>query len=91
MCKLKHPGSLAITAEIGDQLRAIRYICCFWVDHLLKYFDRNLIDSLSHKDYAEDGEPVQQFLSNIFYIGSRPAVVFENTIKEVEQFCLSSP
>ena len=62
MCKLKLPGSLAHTAEIGHQLKAIRYMCCFWVDHLVKYFDDNLTDSLFNKDYIEDGGPVQQFL-----------------------------
>ena len=62
MCNLRYPGSQAHTATIGDQLRAIRYICCFWVDHLVKYFDGNLIDGLFHKDYVEDGGPVRQFL-----------------------------
>ena len=62
MCKLKHPGSLARTAEISSQLKAVRYMGCFWVDHLVKYFDGNLTDSLSHKEYVKDGGPIQQFL-----------------------------
>ena len=59
MCKLKHPGSLARTTEIGDGLKAIRYMCCFWVDHLVEYFDGNPLDG---QLYKEDGGPVQRFL-----------------------------
>ena len=62
MCKLKHPGSLAHTVEIGNQLKAIRYMCCFWVDYLVKYFAGNVTDSIFQKDSVEDGGPVQQFL-----------------------------
>ena len=68
MCNLRHPGSQALTAKIGDHIKAVRYICCFWVDHLVKYFDTDPIDSLIHKDYIEDGGPVQQFLlENLLY------------------------
>ena len=62
MCNLRYPGSQALTARIGIHIKAVRYICCFWVDHLVKYFDGNLIERLFHKDYIEDGGPVQQFL-----------------------------
>jgi hypothetical protein len=37
-------------------------MCCFWVDHLAKYLDGNLIDSLPYKEYLVDGGPVHQFL-----------------------------
>ena len=62
MCKLKHPGSQARTAIIGDRLKAIRYMCCFWVDHLVEYFDGNPVDNLMYKEYVLDGGPVQHFL-----------------------------
>ena len=62
MCNLRYPGSQAITAKLGNHIKALRYICCFWVDHLVKYFTGDLIDSLCHKDYIEDGGAVQQFL-----------------------------
>ena len=37
-------------------------MCCFWVDHLVKYFDGKLIGSLFHKDYVEYAGPIHEFL-----------------------------
>lgn len=62
MCKLKHPGSRAHTAIINDHLKAISYICCFWVDHLAECFDGNPIDSLFYKEGLVDRGLVHHFL-----------------------------
>lgn len=62
MCKLKHPGSQVPTVIIDDRLKAISYMCCFWVDHLTKCFDGNPIDGLFYEECLVDGGPVQRFL-----------------------------
>lgn len=62
ICNLKHISSEARTARIDDSLKAISYMCCFWVDHLAKYFKGNPIDSLFYKEYLGDEGPVHFFL-----------------------------
>lgn len=62
MCKLKHLGSQAQSAKIDESLKAVEYICCFWVDHLAKYYATNMMDGLVCKEYILDGGSVQTFL-----------------------------
>ncbi|RDW64629.1 hypothetical protein BP6252_10280 [Coleophoma cylindrospora] len=62
MNNLKHPGSQVQKGIIvDDHIKAISYICLFWVDHLVSYLNSNLANDLS-KEYFLDGGPVHSFL-----------------------------
>ncbi|RDW68629.1 hypothetical protein BP5796_09286 [Coleophoma crateriformis] len=62
MNNLKHLGSQAQKGIIiDDRVKAIGYICCFWVDHLNSYFNGNWTNGLS-MEYLLDGGPVHNFL-----------------------------
>ena len=62
MCKLKHFGAQVQVDKIDDRLKTISYICCFWVDHLSKYYDTDVVDSLLSKEYVVYEGSVHHFL-----------------------------
>lgn len=62
ICRLKHPGSQACTATINTQLKAISYMCSFWVDHLVKYFDSSSAENIPYQKCLVDEGSVHRFL-----------------------------
>jgi hypothetical protein len=62
MCILKHPGALARSASIHTNLRAISYVCSFWVAHLVQHLDDNSTDGVSYQEYFSDQGRVHKFL-----------------------------
>ncbi|KIX02800.1 uncharacterized protein Z518_08743 [Rhinocladiella mackenziei CBS 650.93] len=62
MCNLRHPGAPAHSASINTHLRSISYVCSFWIDHLVKYLDDDLIDDPIYQEYFSDQGRVHRFL-----------------------------
>jgi hypothetical protein len=54
MCNLGYPGAPARSASINTRLKAISYICSFWVAYLVQYLGDNSINGLSHQEYFLD-------------------------------------
>jgi hypothetical protein len=62
ICTLKYPGAPARTALIDTRLRAISYVCSFWVAHLALYLGDNSIDGPGYQEYFSDQSRVHEFL-----------------------------
>jgi len=62
MCILRHPGAPARSASIDTRLRAISYVCSFWVAHLVQYLGDNSIDGLSYQEHFSYQGRVYKFL-----------------------------
>ena len=62
ICNLKDPGASASQATKNTTLKAISYVCSFWVDHLANYLGDDAIDIQLYRKYLSDRGLVHQFL-----------------------------
>jgi WD40 repeat protein len=62
MGKLGNPGSTPDDAKINAHLKAISYVCSFWVNHLASFLSDGSINNSHYREYLSDRGHVHQFL-----------------------------
>lgn len=62
MGNLRYSGSTPDDAKINAHLKAISYVCSFWVEHLASFLSDIFINDLSYKEYLSDQGHIHQFL-----------------------------